>query len=257
MKIISWNVNSLKVRLPHLLALLAQEQPDVVGLQELKCENELFPVQEIQAAGYHVSFNGQKTYNGVALISRFPLENIQFDIPNFQDEQKRVIAATINKVRIINIYLPNGQEVGSDKYAYKLEWLSHFHDYLKSELEQYPSVLVMGDFNIAPADADIHKPALWQDKILCSAPERSALQQLFDLKMQDAFRLFSQTAQQFSWWDYRNGGFEKNEGLRIDLILLNPALNARCLSSDILFSYRGLERPSDHAPVSVVLFDNE
>ena len=257
MKIISWNVNSLKVRLPHLLDLLTQESPDIIGLQELKCENGQFPIQAIEAAGYHAIFNGQKTYNGVALISRHPIEDIQYNMPNFPDDQKRVIAATIKGLRIINIYLPNGQDINSDKYTYKLEWLAHFHAYLQTELSQHKAVLVMGDFNIAPNDIDIHNPAAWRDKVLCSEPERNALQKIFDLNMQDAYRLFSQKAQQFSWWDYRNNGFDKNEGLRIDLILLNPALNARCLSADILFNYRALERPSDHAPVSVLLFDNE
>ncbi|MEK6749643.1 MAG: exodeoxyribonuclease III [Pseudomonadota bacterium] len=254
MKIASWNVNSLRVRLPQLLQWLASEQPDVIGLQELKMQDEDFPVKELQEAGYHAVFNGQKTYNGVALLSRVAGDAAVRDLPGYDDPQKRVIAATYGDVRVINLYVPNGQAVGSDKYEYKLRWLKQLHEFLRLELQMHPKCVVAGDFNIAPEDRDVYDPDAWRDQVLCSAPEREALQSLFALGFKDSFRLFDQPAQSFSWWDYRAAGFRRNLGLRIDHILVSDVLAPACRSSRIDKVPRAWERPSDHAPV-VAEFD--
>lgn len=251
MKIAAWNVNSLKVRLPHVLDWLAQEQPDALCLQETKTEDKGFPFAELEAAGYRAIHNGQKTYNGVAILSRHPLENVQRDIPGFVDEQKRIIAATVNGVRLVCAYIPNGSEVGSEKYDYKLRWLDALTTWLKDELSRHPKLALLGDYNIAPDDRDVHDPVAWKDKILCSAAERSAFQGLLDLGLKDSFRLFDQAEQSFSWWDYRAAGFRRNAGLRIDHILLSAPLAQQCTSSTIDKAPRKLERPSDHAPVLV------
>ncbi|MGH8541024.1 MAG: exodeoxyribonuclease III, partial [Stenotrophobium sp.] len=202
-KIATWNVNSLRVRLPHLLDWLKAAQPDVVGLQELKCTDDLFPHAELEAAGYRAVSNGQKTYNGVALISRHELRDVSRDMPGFADEQKRVIAATVNGVRVVNVYVVNGQDLGTEKYAYKLRWLAALHDYLAAETAAHPRLALMGDFNIAPAPEDTHDPAIWEGKILCSEPEREAFRKLLALGLKDSFRLFPQPPQSFTWWDYR------------------------------------------------------
>lgn len=253
LKIVTWNVNSLKVRLPHLLNFLREENPDIVGLQEIKCEDSAFPLLEIQAAGYQVNFNGQKTYNGVALLSKTIQTDLIKQIPNFVDEQKRVIAATINDIRIINLYVVNGQEIGSEKFDYKLKWLAALEQWLTKEVAKYPNILVMGDFNIAPDDNDVHDPMLWKDKILCSEPERAAFQRLLALGLDDSFRLIAQPRHTFSWWDYRNQGFERNEGLRIDHLLISRSLNARFNDCAVMLKPRQNERPSDHAPVMLTL----
>lgn len=253
LKIVTWNVNSLKVRLPHLLNFLREENPDIVGLQEIKCEDSAFPLLEIQAAGYQVNFNGQKTYNGVALLSKTIQTDLIKQIPNFVDEQKRVIAATINDIRIINLYIVNGQEIGSEKFDYKLKWLAALEQWLTKEVAKYPNILVMGDFNIAPDDNDVHDPMLWKDKILCSEPERAAFQRLLALGLDDSFRLIAQPRHTFSWWDYRNQGFERNEGLRIDHLLISRSLNARFNDCAVMLKPRHDERPSDHAPVMLTL----
>lgn len=253
LKIVTWNVNSLKVRLPHLLNFLREENPDIVGLQEIKCEDSAFPLLEIQAAGYQVNFNGQKTYNGVALLSKTIQTDLIKQIPNFVDEQKRVIAATINDIRIINLYVVNGQEIGSEKFDYKLKWLAALEQWLTKEVAKYPNILVMGDFNIAPDDNDVHDPMLWKDKILCSEPERAAFQRLLALGLDDSFRLIAQPRHTFSWWDYRNQGFERNEGLRIDHLLISRSLNARFNDCAVMLKPRHDERPSDHAPVMLTL----
>jgi exodeoxyribonuclease-3 len=249
MKIATWNVNSLRVRLPHLLEWLAQAQPDVVGLQELKCTQEQFPFAELEAVGYRAAVNGQKTYNGVALLARQPLQDISLDMPGFADEQKRVIAATVNGVRVVNVYVVNGQSVGSEKYAYKLRWLAALRDYLQAELAQHPQLVVVGDFNIAPRPEDTHDPAVWEGNILCSAPERAAFAALLDLGLQDSFSLLPQAPQTFTWWDYRQAAFRRNLGLRIDHLLVCAPLAARCRSWAVDPAPRRLERPSDHAPV--------
>jgi exodeoxyribonuclease-3 len=249
MKIATWNVNSLKVRLPHVLDWLALVQPDILCLQETKTEDKGFPFEALESAGYRAIHNGQKTYNGVAILARSELVGASRDIPGFDDPQKRVIAATVDDVRIICAYMPNGQEVGSEKYAYKLKWLAALTDWLRDELQRYPKLALLGDFNIAPEDRDVHDPAAWLGQILCSEPERDALRGLLALGMADAFRLFDQAEKSFSWWDYRMMAFRRNIGLRIDHILLSPALASGCKTCVIDKAPRKLERPSDHAPV--------
>lgn len=250
MKLAAWNVNSLKVRLPHLLDWLNSQQPDVVCLQETKLEDPNFPQAELEAAGYQVAFSGQKTYNGVALLSRSPLTEVQRGNPHYlQDPQQRLIAATVDGVRVVCAYFPNGQAVGSDKYAYKLEWLAALERWLGEELQRHPQLALAGDFNIAPEDLDVHDPAAWAGQILCSEPERVAFGRLLGLGLKDSFRLFPQAEKSYSWWDYRMLGFQKNRGLRIDHILLSDPLATRCTAASIDREPRKWERPSDHAPV--------
>ncbi|MDR1349994.1 MAG: exodeoxyribonuclease III [Zoogloeaceae bacterium] len=253
MKIASWNVNSLKVRLARLLDWLAESGTDVVCLQETKLEDANFPHAELAASGYQAACSGQKTYNGVALVSRYPLEDLQIGNPHFPDPQKRLIAATINGVRVISAYVPNGQAVGGDKYAYKLEWLAALAVWLREELATRRELALCGDFNIAPEDRDVYNPTAWAGQILCSQPERAAFSALLDLGLQDSFRLFPQPEKSFSWWDYRMLGFQKNHGLRIDHILLSAPLAARAAAAGIDRAPRKCERPSDHAPVYAVL----
>jgi exodeoxyribonuclease III len=249
MKIATWNVNSLNVRLPHVLQWLEIAQPDVLVLQETKLVDEKFPVAEIEAAGYQVAYSGQKTYNGVALLSRHPIENVITDLPGLDDPQRRILGAIINGVRILDLYVVNGQEVGSEKFAYKMHWLGKVREYIAQDLTENERYVVLGDFNIAPADEDVHDPKSWREKILCSTQEREALQAILALGFVDTFRLFEQEEKQFSWWDYRMNGFKRNLGLRIDLILASEALAKECRSSIIDKTPRGWERPSDHAPV--------
>ncbi len=254
MKIVSWNVNSLNVRLPHLRQWLAAFAPDVVALQETKLEDARFPDTALAEAGYRSVFAGQKTYNGVAILSREPAQDVQIGIPGFEDEQKRAIAATIGGVRIIDLYVVNGQDVGTEKYAYKLRWLDAVHSWLRLELQRHPDLVVLGDFNIAPEPRDTHDPAVWNDNhILTSTAEREALQRLLALGLHDAFRLHPQEEGQFSWWDYRQGGFRRNHGLRIDLTLVSERLRPRCLAAGIDREPRTWDRPSDHAPAWVEL----
>ncbi|MHB1359619.1 MAG: exodeoxyribonuclease III [Rhodocyclaceae bacterium] len=253
MKIATWNVNSLKVRLPQVLDWLAGAQPDALCLQETKTEDGGFPFAALEAAGYRAIHNGQKTYNGVAILARTILLDETRDLPDFDDPQKRVIAASLGAafgdVRLVCAYMPNGQAVGSDKYAYKLQWLAALARWLKDELQRHPRLALLGDFNIAPGDRDVHDPVAWRGQILCSEPERAAFRALLDLGLVDAFRLFEQPEKSFSWWDYRMMGFRRNHGLRIDHILLSPALATRCRACSIDKAPRKLERPSDHAPV--------
>jgi exodeoxyribonuclease-3 len=255
MKLATWNVNSLKVRLPQLLTWLVSEQPDVVCLQETKLEDHGFPRQEIEAAGYHVSFSGQKTYNGVALLAREGPTEIVVGNPLYPDEQKRLLTATISGICVVCAYVPNGQAVGSDKYAYKLEWLDGLARWVSERLAANRQLVVAGDFNIAPDDQDVYDPDAWAGQILCSDPERAAFRRLLSLGLKDSFRLFDQPAKSFSWWDYRMLGFQKNRGLRIDHILLSETLAARCKAARISREVRKLERPSDHAPVTAELAD--
>jgi exodeoxyribonuclease-3 len=237
MKIATWNVNSLKVRLPQVLDWLAAQQPDVLCLQETKLEDKAFPFTDIEAAGYRAIHHGQKTYNGVAILARAEMQDAVRNIPDFDDPQARMIAATIEGARIVCAYMPNGQAVGSDKYEYKLKWLRALNSWLRDELTRHPKLALLGDYNIAPEDRDVHDPVAWRGQILCSEAER------------DAFRLFEQPEKAFSWWDYRMLGFQKNQGLRIDHILLSNALAAGCTACSIDRAPRKLERPSDHAPV--------
>lgn len=254
-KIASWNVNSLSVRLEQVMQWLETTQTDVLGVQETKLVDERFPSALFRDAGYHVSYCGQKTYNGVALISREPLQDIIMGIPGFVDEQRRVIAATIRGIRVINIYVPNGAAVGTDKYHYKLTWLAAFTHYLEQQLIQYPKLLVMGDFNIAPEDKDVHDPSVWAGSVLVSTQERDALQALLALGVVDSFRVLYPDAISYSWWDYRAAKFRRNHGLRIDLMLLSHALHQQCVISEIDVEPRKHERPSDHTPVWVGLKD--
>ena len=249
MKIATWNVNSLKVRLPHLLDWLTTAQPDVVCLQETKSEDKNFPAAELNAAGYQVVFSGQKTYNGVAILAKSALSDVQMGIPGFEDEQKRVIAATVDGVRIVCVYIPNGQSLDSDKYPYKLRWLSALTDWLREELVRHPKLALLGDYNIAPEDRDLYDPEGWKGQVLVSAPERAAFRALEALGLQDSFRLFEQPEKSYSWWDYRMMAFRRNMGLRIDHILLSAPLAAACTACSIDRAPRKLERPSDHTPV--------
>jgi len=249
MKIATWNVNSLNVRLPHVLEWLAAQQPDVLVLQEIKQVTEAFPAEALAEAGYQSIANGQKTYNGVAVISRNPASDPVLEFPNFEDPQRRVLAATVDGVRIVDLYIPNGSEVGSEKYAYKLSWLDALRAFLTDEMTQHEKLVVLGDFNIAPADADVHDPEKWGGAILCSPAERQALKDLLDLGLTDVFRNFEHPEKTFSWWDYRAAGFRRNAGLRIDLILTSDVMTDACTSSYVDREPRAWERPSDHAPV--------
>ncbi len=249
MKIASWNVNSLKVRLPHVLDWLDAAAPDVLCLQETKLTDENFPAAEINAAGYQVVYSGQKTYNGVAIISKQAAHDVIMDLPGLDDPQRRILGATIGGVRVLDLYVVNGQEVGSDKYAHKLEWLGKVTSHIETELREHERLVVLGDFNIAPDDRDVYDPDAWHERILCSTPERTALQKLLDAGLIDTFRLFDQDEGSFSWWDYRQAAFRRNMGLRIDLILASKSLADACSSSIIDREPRRLERPSDHAPV--------
>jgi exodeoxyribonuclease-3 len=249
MKIATWNVNSLKVRLPHVLDWLATSQADILCLQETKTIDENFPVDDIEAAGYHVVFSGQKTYNGVAIISKEQAEDIITDVPGLDDPQRRILGATIAGTRILNLYVVNGQEVGSEKYTHKLYWLDRVTVHISEQLQQHERFVVLGDFNIAPADRDVYDPEAWHERILCSTPEREALQKILDLGLADTFRLFDQEEKSYSWWDYRAAGFRRNRGLRIDLVLASKVLADSCRACTIDKEPRRLERPSDHTPV--------
>lgn len=249
MKIATWNVNSLKVRLPQVLDWLATSQTDILCLQETKLTDENFPAADIEAAGYRVVYSGQKTYNGVAIISKRPADEVLTDIPGLDDPQRRILAATIEGVRVLNLYVVNGQEVGSEKYAWKLDWLARVTDYIQEQLKHTQRLVVLGDFNIAPEDRDVHDPEAWHERILCSTPEREALQRIMELGLVDTFRLFQQEDASFSWWDYRAAAFRRNRGLRIDLILASHALAEHCNACSIDKEPRRLERPSDHTPV--------
>jgi len=249
MRIATWNVNSLKVRLPHVLDWLATNPVDVLCLQELKQEDSHFPQNELHQIGYQSVFSGQKTYNGVAILSKSAPTDILRGLPNFADEQKRLIAATIDGVRIVCVYIPNGQSIDSDKYPYKLSWLAALQEWLKGELVKHPRLALLGDYNIAPEDRDVYDPQAWAGNVLVSEAERDAFRALEQLGLRDSFRLFEQPEKSYSWWDYRMMAFRRNMGLRIDHILLSPALAPDCISCTIDPAPRKLERPSDHAPV--------
>lgn len=254
--IATWNVNSLRVRLPQVLDWVHQVQPDILALQETKLVDMDFPVAALAAAGYHTVYSGQKTYNGVALLSRQSAVDVLTELPGWPDPQRRVLAATVGTVRVVNFYVPNGQAVGTDKYAYKLAWLERAAVYLDTECSRYSRLVVVGDFNIAPDDRDVYDPAAWRGQILCSEPERAALQRVLALGLNDAFRLFEQPPAIFSWWDYRNGSYRRNKGLRIDLILVSSAFAAVCCACQVDKTPRSWMRPSDHAPVLAVFADD-
>lgn len=253
MKIASWNVNSLNVRLPHVEQWLAEATPDVLVLQETKQVDHKFPREALEAAGYQVAFSGQKTYNGVAILAKLPISDVLTDIDRLDDSQRRILIATVGDIRVVNLYVVNGQAVGSEKYAYKLDWLAKVTAHIASELESHPNLVVLGDFNIAPDDRDVHDPAAWHEKILCSTPEREALTAMLALGLHDTFRLFHDDAGHYSWWDYRQAAFRRDMGMRIDLILASDALKSRCVAATIERTPRTWERASDHAPVTLEL----
>jgi exodeoxyribonuclease-3 len=254
MKLATWNVNSIRVRMPHLRDWLAANPVDVIALQETKIPDADFPREEIESLGLHAASFGQRTYNGVALLAKSPLEDVSTGIPGFEDEQRRVIAATVGGVRVIDVYVPNGQAVGSEKYEYKLRWLAALRDYVAAELERRPNLVVLGDFNIAPEDRDVHDPKAWEGSVHVSEPERAAFRALVATGLEDCFRRFEQPDRSYSWWDYRMMAFRRNAGLRIDLVLASSTLVQKCDACHIDKEPRRLERPSDHAPV-VASFD--
>lgn len=253
LKLASWNVNSLKIRLEQVLAWLDSSQADLLALQETKLVDDNFPAAAFQDKGYHVVFAGQKTYNGVAVISRTPMTEIITDVPDLIDPQRRILACTVAGIRLINLYVPNGSSLDSDKYSYKLNWLKHVTSFIDDQVKSYKNVAVVGDFNIAPEDKDVHAPAEWIGNVLVSPAEREAFQAILKLGFHDSFRLFAQEDEVYSWWDYRAAGFRRNRGLRIDHILLSEPLKSLCKQSVIDKEPRKAERPSDHAPVWVDL----
>ncbi|MBN3002563.1 exodeoxyribonuclease III [Chromobacterium alkanivorans] len=257
MKFATWNVNSLKVRLPQVIQWLSDSPVDVLCLQELKMDQDVFPLAEIEAAGYRAAWFGQKTYNGVAILVREPLEleDVVRGIPDYGDEQRRVIAATVNGIRVICGYFVNGEAVDSPKYPYKLEWLANLERYVAAELQRHPQLLLLGDYNIAPEDRDVYDPESWHEQVLCSTPERESFRRLIALGLSDSFRLFNQEEKQYSWWDYRAMMFRRNKGVRIDHILVSDALKPRALECVIDKAPRKWERPSDHTPVVLTLAD--
>jgi exodeoxyribonuclease-3 len=252
----TWNVNSLAVRLPQLLDWLREHPVDAIVLQETKLADDKFPVDEIEAAGYRALWHGQKTYNGVALLTRDGTSDAQRNIPGFDDDQARVIAATVGGLRVIGAYFPNGQAPGSDKFAYKMRWIEALRNWVRTELAAHPRLVLMGDFNIAPEDRDVHDPVAWAGQIHCTDEEREHFRQLVGLGLVDAFRLFEQPPKSWSWWDYRNLAFRKNQGLRIDHVLVGQALRGAVSACTIDKAPRKNERPSDHAPVVVTLADD-
>jgi exodeoxyribonuclease-3 len=255
MKLATWNVNSLSVRLPQLLAWLAANQPDAMVLQETKLTDDKFPAAEIAAAGWQAAWFGQRTYNGVALLSRTPAGDVVRNIPGYADEQARVIAGTVGGVRVVGAYFPNGQAPGTDKFAYKMAWLAGLEGWLRDELERHPRLALLGDFNIAPEDRDVYDPVAWAGQIHCTDEERAHFRALLGLGLTDAFRMFDQPPKSWTWWDYRNLAFRRNQGLRIDHVLVGPGLVNAVRACTIDKEPRRAERPSDHAPVIVTLAD--
>jgi exodeoxyribonuclease-3 len=249
MKTATWNVNSIRVRLPQVLEWLKKENPDVLCLQETKITDADFPVAAFRDIGYQAVYTGQKTYNGVATLSRAPAVDVVSALPGAAGDQKRLLAATVNGVRVVNVYVPNGEEVGSEKYSYKLSWLEALEKFIARELESHPRLALLGDYNIAPEERDVHDPKRWEGHVLFSDKERAAFQQLVRCGLMDVFRGFDQPEKSFSWWDYRAGAFPRNHGLRIDHILCSAALVSECRGCRIDIEPRKHERPSDHAPV--------
>ena len=250
MSLVTWNVNSLKVRLPHLHTLLQEYTPSVVCLQETKTEDRTFPKESIEQLGYSVIYHGQKTYNGVAILSLEQMSDVHIGIPDFQDDQARVIAATsADGVRVINVYVPNGDSLESPKFQYKLSWLRAFVDYVRREVTSYSSLAILGDFNIAPKEEDVYDADTFREKVLCTTQERDLFQELFSLGFHDGLDGFLGEQDRFTWWDYRMNAFRRKLGLRIDHILMSENTRQKCVSVEVLKSFRKLERPSDHAPV--------
>ncbi|MCD6046072.1 MAG: Exodeoxyribonuclease [Gammaproteobacteria bacterium] len=249
----TWNINSLRVRLEQVLAWLQEHKPDVLALQEIKVTDELFPVEVFTALGYHVAVLGQPTYNGVAILSRVPLKDVVAGIPDYDDPQKRVLAATVGELRVICVYVPNGASVDSEKYVYKLQWFDRLLAYVKNTLTAHPQTIILGDYNIAPEDRDVHDPVAWQGHALVSPKERACFEALLALGLSDTFRVLAPEDNSYTWWDYRMNGFKRNHGLRIDHILATPAVMARAERCVIDKLPRALDRPSDHTPVILQL----
>lgn len=254
LKIASWNVNSIRARIEHLKSWLKLNQVDILALQETKVQDKEFPVADILDMGYHSLYKGQKSYNGVAILSRERMQLLDVKIPNFEDDQCRVLCAETKSVTVVNVYIPNGSAIGSDKFEYKLKWLSALKVWLKKLVNEKENLILLGDFNIAPSDEDVHDPLLWRDKILCSSEERRHFEEIKALGLLDTFRHFKQDKNLFSWWDYRAGGFPRNRGLRIDLILTSLTMKGNLKSSIIDSQPRTWEKPSDHAPVILEVF---
>lgn len=255
MRIVSWNINSIRARLDHVIRFCLERQPELLALQETKVEDAAFPVDPLRELGYEVLLNGQRAYNGLALLSRQPLHEPCRELSGFPDPQRRLLAASLGDLRVVNVYVVNGQEVGSEKYEYKLRWLAALRRHLAEELARHPRLIVLGDFNIAPDDRDVHDPKAWEGQIHCSSAERRALAEIASLGLVDAFRHLYPEARQYSWWDYRQGAFRRNLGLRIDLVMVSPALLPKLGDAGIDRAPRGWERPSDHAPVWIELRD--
>lgn len=255
MKIATWNVNSIKARLPHVCNWLQSAQPDVLLLQELKCQTEAFPYEIIEDAGYQVAAFGQKTYNGVAILAKGSIEDVTCGNSFFEDSQARVIEAIVDgKYRVISVYVPNGEAVGTEKYGYKLAFMEGFSKLLEDRLQFDEKLIIGGDFNVAPADLDVYNPQTWKGRILCSIPERLALRSFVNLGLTDVLRAKNpHTEGLYTWWDYRSGGYAQNHGLRIDHLLLSSKAMESVLDVGVDSETRGLERPSDHAPVWVSL----
>jgi len=251
MKIASWNVNGIRARIDHVVAWIKENQPDVLALQETKVMDEMFPHEPFEAISYAVEAFGQKSYNGVANITKNTSDDTSKGMAGFNDPQTRVISTTHDGIRVVNVYVPNGQAIGTEKFLYKLEWLSHLKNMLEYDLKEYPKMIVLGDFNIAPRDEDIHDPNEWADKILCSDQERSAFEEILSLGFHDSFRLFEKGSGFYSWWDYRAAAYRRGLGLRIDLLLASDELKSACKKGYIDEKPRALERPSDHTPVVI------
>ena len=251
MKIASWNVNGIRARIDHVVAWIKENQPDVLALQETKVMDEMFPHEPFEAISYAVEAFGQKSYNGVANITKNMSDDTSKGMAGFNDPQTRVISTTHDGIRVVNVYVPNGQAIGTEKFLYKLEWLSHLKNMLENDLKEYPKMIVLGDFNIAPRDEDIHDPNEWADKILCSDQERSAFEEILSLGFHDSFRLFEKGSGFYSWWDYRAAAYRRGLGLRIDLLLASDELKSACKKGYIDEKPRALEKPSDHTPVVI------
>lgn len=247
--IATWNINSIRARLEHVIAWVQTTQPDFLALQETKTQDQQFPHAELAALGYHLTISGQPSYNGVAILSREEPTARVTAIPGFADDQKRVLGVNFANVFLLNLYVPNGFAVGTNKFAYKLAWLDALYAWLKALMVAHKNIVIVGDFNIAPEDRDVHDPDAWRGQVLCSEEERRRLRAILGLGLVDTFRLFEPSTGNYSWWDYRAGAFRRNMGLRIDLILASAACAARCSETKIDVAPRKLEKPSDHAPV--------
>lgn len=253
-KIASWNVNSIRVRLPQVTAWLAEVEPDVLALQETKTEDDKFPLTEIHELGYNVCFSGQKAYNGVAVLSKNASRDVCKELPGIIDPQKRVLGCALDEMQFLNLYVPNGEHITSKKYEYKLNWLKQLQLYIEESIKLSPNMVIVGDFNIAPHDMDVYDPTKWMNQVLCTDAERQAFRDILSLGFTDAFRHLSESQQQYTWWDYRMNAFKRNLGLRIDHILVSHKLIAKCTKCYVDQHPRGWERPSDHAPI-VAEFD--